>query len=204
MSSPSPELLAAVSFKPMSANITTAFKEWEVVCDALTTGKQHLIFRKGGIHEGREGFSFKHETFALFPTRFHAQAEHVTVGNVETKPDWEIDEDVTITHIAKAQWAKTLTSWDEVKQLSDYHIYSEQTLHDRFHWEGKGMPTGSIHVALVRVYELPNPLSFSYAKSHAGCRSWIDAPEYSTANISSVITDQAFIKINKTISDLST
>lgn len=188
----------------MTGTTTTAFKEWEVVCDALTAGQQHLIFRKGGIHEGREGFSFKHETFALFPTRFHAQAEHVTVENVATKPDLEIGEDVTITHIAKAQWAKTLTSWQDVQQLSDYHIYSEQTLHDRFHWEGKGMPTGSIHVALVRVYKLPTPLLFPYAKAHAGCRSWIDIPEYSTTNTSPVITDTTFTALNNTLSKSST
>ena len=183
---------------------TTTFKEWEVVCDALSTGKQHLIFRKGGIHEGREGFSFKHDTFALFPTRFHAQAEHVTVENVETKPDWAIGENVTITHIAKAQWAKTLTSWDDVQKLSDYHIYSEQTLYDRFHWEGKGMPTGSIHVALVRIYKLPTPLSFPYDKPYAGCRSWIDIPEYSTDNASPVIDEQSFAKIDKALSEQTT
>ncbi|MDC0315120.1 DUF1802 family protein [bacterium] len=46
-----------------------AFKEWDVVCEALESGRQKLILRKGGIHEGREGFSFAHEEFVLFPTR---------------------------------------------------------------------------------------------------------------------------------------
>lgn len=35
-----------------------AFKEWDIVCKALEEGRQSLILRKGGIHEGREGFSF--------------------------------------------------------------------------------------------------------------------------------------------------
>ncbi len=53
------------------------FKEWAMVCEALARGRQSLIVRKGGIAEGREGFSFKHEEFHLFPTWFHEQAEKV-------------------------------------------------------------------------------------------------------------------------------
>ena len=88
--------------------------------------------------------------------------------------------------------------------LNYYHIYNEKTLHDRFHWEGKGMPTGSIHLAFVRIYELPTPLSFPYSKAHAGCRSWIDIPEHSTEDIRPVIDEQAFSKINSVLSELAT
>jgi hypothetical protein len=35
-----------------------AFKEWAIVCEALGRGGQSIILRKGGIAEGREGFSF--------------------------------------------------------------------------------------------------------------------------------------------------
>ena len=56
-----------------------AFKEWESVCEALGSGQQAILLRKGGIHEGRAGFSFKHERFFLFPSRFHAQAEQVRI-----------------------------------------------------------------------------------------------------------------------------
>ena len=41
--------------------IGTAFKEWAIVCDALGKGQQSIIFRKGGIHEGKRGFQFKHD-----------------------------------------------------------------------------------------------------------------------------------------------
>ena len=47
-----------------------AFKEWAVVCAALATGQQSLILRKGGIHEGRDGFRVEHREFWLFPTVF--------------------------------------------------------------------------------------------------------------------------------------
>ncbi|MGJ8678343.1 MAG: DUF1802 family protein [Akkermansiaceae bacterium] len=188
-----------------------AFKEWQVVCDSLASGKQHLIFRKGGIHEGRNGFSFKHNVFALFPTRFHTKKEHVVVDEYhEPLPELVLGEEISITHVAVAQWAKTLTSWEKVAALSDFHIYSEKTLSDRFHWQGKGrtgtavegMAAGSIHVALVRVYKLASPLLFSYEKQYAGCRSWIEIPEYSTHVLEPVIADSEFEIIKHRIDDI--
>ena len=53
------------------------FKEWALVCEALGTGRQKIILRKGGIAEGRDGFSFQHREFFLFPTFFHEQLERV-------------------------------------------------------------------------------------------------------------------------------
>ena len=70
----------------------------------------------------------------------------------------------------------TLTDWDKVAALEPYHIYSETTVRDRFDWQGKGMASGSIHVALVRVCELAQPWIFPYETRFGGCRSWIDLP----------------------------
>lgn len=151
-----------------------AFKEWDVVCEALEAGRQKLILRKGGIHEGREGFSFAHEEFVLFPTRFHAQGDYVTVSGVTTKSEWQIGEEVVITSKVKVTKAVTLTDWEEVAALADQHIWTEQTIRDRFFWEGKGMASGSIHVAYVEVEELAEPIRFEYAKKYGGCRSWVE------------------------------
>ena len=151
-----------------------AFKEWDVVCQALEEGRQSLILRKGGIHEGREGFSFAHEEFVLFPTRFHAQGDFVKVPDVVAKPEWEIGEVVTITSKVKVIKAVTLTDWDEVAALDDQHIWTEETIRDRFFWEGKGMASGSIHVAYVEVEKLPEPIIFPYSKKYGGCRSWVE------------------------------
>jgi hypothetical protein len=52
-----------------------AFKEWAAICAALGEGAQTLILRKGGIHEGREGFRVAHSEFWLFPTYVHEAAE---------------------------------------------------------------------------------------------------------------------------------
>lgn len=153
------------------------FKEWQVVCDALASGRQAVILRKGGIHEGREGFSFAHERFFLFPTRFHAQVEQVREGTFREMPEWQPGEPVRITHHAEVLKAVTLTDWSAVHALEPLHIYTEPTVRDRFDWEGKGMASGSIHVAIARVFQLAEPWEFPYEPSFGGCRSWIKLPE---------------------------
>lgn len=153
------------------------FKEWQVVCDALFNGRQSILLRKGGIHEGRQGFSFAHESFFLFPTRFHALADQVREGEVKVLPEWQPGEMLRITHHAEAQWAVTLTDWQKVAAIEPHHIYNEATVRDRFDWQGKGMASGSIHLALVRVRQLATPWELPYEARYGGCRSWVNLPE---------------------------
>lgn len=154
-----------------------AFKEWQVVCEALASGRQSILLRKGGIHEGRQGFSFAHQEFFLFPTRFHAQAGQVREGQVQPLPEWQPGDILRITHHVQALRAVTLHDWDQVAALAPHHIYTEATVRDRFDWEGKGMSSGSIHVALVRVRQLATPWNIPYQSSFGGCRSWIHLPD---------------------------
>ncbi len=158
----------------MSASI--GFKEWQVVCDALASGRQAILLRKGGIHEGRQGFSFAHESFFLFPTRFHALADQIREGEVSLLPEWQPGDLIRITHHAEAIWAVTLTVLGQVAALVPYHIYAEKTVSERFNWEGKGMAAGSIHLALIRVRELATPWEFPYEANYGGCRSWVNLP----------------------------
>lgn len=153
-----------------------AFKEWQVVCDALASGRQRVLLRKGGIHEGRDGFSFAHDFFFLFPTRFHATASQVREGRVEPAPEWQDGEKIRITHYVRVPRAVTMLDWEQVAALEPLHIYSEETVRDRFYWQGRGMPAGSIHVAIAGVWALASPWEISYSSKFGGCRSWIDLP----------------------------
>ena len=48
--------------------MSAAFKEWAIVCEALGSGRQSILIRKGGVAEGRSGFAYEHSEFFLFPT----------------------------------------------------------------------------------------------------------------------------------------
>jgi hypothetical protein len=183
-----------------------AFKEWQVVCDALATGRQSILLRKGGIHEGRQGFSFAHESFFLFPTRFHAQENQVREGEVTVMPEWQPGDALSITHHAEALWAVTLTDWEKAAMLEPFHIYSEDTVRERFDWEGKGMASGSIHAALVRVRELARPWELPYQPAFGGCRSWITLPEAPAGwreSARPVLADEAFSRLGEVLASVA-
>lgn len=184
-------------------NPTTGFKEWQVVCDALASGTQCVILRKGGIHEGRQGFSFAHDSFFLFPTRFHAQADHVREGQIQTLTEWQVGDTVPITHRADAIHAVTLTDWDMVAALTPFHILTEATVRERFEWQGKGMNSGSIHAALVRVFKLAKPWELDYTTAFGGCRSWVKLPPAPESDETPVIGSQKFAEITKIFENLA-
>src|SRR5919199_3102397 len=52
-----------------------AFKEWAVTVQALATGQQILMVRKGGIHQEDKNFRMEHAGFFLYPTYEHQRAD---------------------------------------------------------------------------------------------------------------------------------
>tara|TARA_Y100001933_G_scaffold256223_1_gene300505 strand:+ start:799 stop:1353 length:555 start_codon:yes stop_codon:yes gene_type:complete len=166
------------------------YKEWLAVCDALLDGRQHLLLRKGGIHEGRRGFSFRHDAFAVFPTRFHAQAAQIRgplpVGG-ETD-EWEVGEEVFFEVWCEAVWARTLSDWNQVKALESFHIWTEDLVRERFDCGD----VQQIHCALVRVYRLAEPFTVPYAKGYGGCRTWVNLPVPPPELMEPVVEDSAF------------
>lgn len=156
-----------------------AFKEWHVVCEALGRSVQDVIIRKGGIHEGRDGFRFEYDEFYLFPTLFHRQAELVKpqagqwLGDTD-KRVYKEGEPLEIHYRCRVSSVELCQDWDAVCALDHRHIYSEDLLRERFFWQGKGMKSGSVSIAHVVIEVLDKPLVIQYTKSlYGGCRSWV-------------------------------
>jgi hypothetical protein len=63
---------------------SAGFKEWSSASDALGRGRQSVILGKGGIAEGRGGFSFRYREFFLFPTFFHEQIAKVRIATARS------------------------------------------------------------------------------------------------------------------------
>src|SRR6266566_2495760 len=98
---------------------SVGFKEWSLVCDALGGGTQSVILRKGGIAEGRGGFSFRHRQFFLFPTFFHEQITKVRIGSSHIpKPG----NTITIHWYAKVERALQIHSLATAEALAPLHI----------------------------------------------------------------------------------
>jgi hypothetical protein len=174
-----------------------AFKEWAVICEALGTGLQSLIIRKGGIAEGKAGFAFRHHEFLLFPTWFHEQLEKTTLPADTALPD-EPGEELEVRYTASIEWSRTLTDWAQVERLRSFHVLREAVIQERYRYR----ETEGVHVAFVRVYRLDPPLRLKNEKRYGGCRSWIELPEVEGRVMVSVISDEEHQRRKQLLAEL--
>lgn len=159
------------SIQPLAA---CGFKEWSMVCDALGAGAQSIILRKGGIHEGRGGFFWKHDRFFLFPTRFHEQhLQFPWPGGAAPIAEETDDAPHTLTLFATVAFKHQLTSRDEVESLRPFHYWTAETIRERFDYTDNA----GISLAFLRVWRVEPAWTFPHEARYGGCRSWLDLPE---------------------------
>ena len=172
-----------------------AFKEWAVVCAALASGRQTLILRKGGIHEGREGFRVEHREFWLFPTGFHQQRDEVIPEawplldelQLRGQPSsislglYAVVEDVH--HVLDRAAIARL-----IARLIGRHVWSEATVEQRFQYRTPGL-----FALVVRVFLRPEPFEVAESPHFAGCKSWVDLPSpLPTSGLQPVLDEATF------------
>ena len=159
------------------------FKEWSLVCDALGHGTQSVILRKGGIAEGRGGFSFRHREFFLFPTFFHEQIGKVRITAHDIPAPGTT---IAIRWYAKVERALRINSVAIAEALAPLHILSIEVVRARFGYKGDGL-----NVAFVRVFEISPVWVLQNEKRFAGCRSWIDLPGPPEMKMRAVLDESA-------------
>ncbi len=146
-----------------------AFKEWALVCDSIVRGETSLIFRKGGLAEGREGFRFRFDRFFLYPTFFHAQAERLRLTPpeefTETNP-------VVIRGFLHVELSSFITDLASLRVLDPLHRLAGEVLQERFRYDN---PPG-LYVAFFRAFRLVEPWKVPFQPEFGGCRSWIELP----------------------------
>ena len=174
-----------------------AFKEWAVVCEALATGRQSIILRKGGIHEGPAGFQIEHPEFWLFATRFHQNPEELTD---EARPflDQISPPEPGVAKLpayACVEEVLRLTDERQLPSLAGLHILSEHTVSERFHYRSPGL-----FVLRTRIFVPETPLRIPDSPHFAGCRTWVDLPEdLATNGLTPVLSDSAFAELGDVV-----
>jgi hypothetical protein len=163
------------------------FKEWSLVCNALGHGTQSVILRKGGIAEGREGFSFRCLEFFLFPTFFHEQIGKVRIAAADIAAPGDT---IAIRWYAKVERVQRIDSVAIAEALAPLHILSIEVVRERFGYKGDGL-----NVAFVRVFEVSPVWVLQNEKRFAGCRSWIDLPVPPEMKMRPVLDDVAQAKL---------
>lgn len=177
--------------------MTAAFKEWALICEALGSGRQSVILRKGGIAEGRTGFAFQHENFFLFPTWFHEQLERTTLPP-ETPVPVALEDEIEIAYAATVEWTRLVTDLAIVHRLRDQHVWRDEIVEERFRYD----ETPGIHVAFVRVFRLDPPQRLQMEKRFGGCRSWLELPPLDNCALVSVISDEEHARRRQILEEL--
>ena len=189
----------------MQSSNNIAFKEWAVVVDALGKGEQVLILRKGGIREPRGEFHIDHREFWLFPTQFHENERSIIPSKrpalreiAASAPKDAVD----IEYYVVADFIIQITDLEQVRRLQGRHIWSEQTLQERFQF---GRETG-LHALLTRVYRRTAPERFAMRESYGGCKSWVELERsLLTESLTPVLSDVEYSahrqQIVETLSD---
>src|SRR4051812_40410916 len=132
-----------------------AFKEWAVIVDALGTGEQIVILRKGGISEGRGGFKPEHSEFLLFPTLFHQQRESV-LSQAQARydvisPKLAPPDRLRLDYFARVDAVERLDSLEKAHALRGQHVWRDEVVAERFDW-GRDK---TIYAMAGRMYQMP-------------------------------------------------
>ncbi len=173
--------------------MSPAFKEWQVITEALGAGEQIIILRKGGISEGRDGFQVDAKRFWLFPTQFHAQREKTKPAAAKWFPTTsslaEAPATITLSYFVDLVGTTFLNNWDAVAALDPFHFWTEDAVREKFDWS----QTPGLHVLIVRVHRLHAPVTFAITPEISGCKSWIGLPQvFSTLPSAPVLDDATF------------
>jgi hypothetical protein len=181
----------------MPPDCKIAFKEWAAVCEALAAGRQSIILRKGGIHEGREGFRVEHSRFWLYPTNFHQAPDELTPEASEyiaralagTKPGPGELPTSSIRLFAEVADVHELRSEPAALRLDGHHIWSEATVRQRFAYRQPGL-----FLLVVRVFSRKTPVPVEESAGMAGCKSWVTLPAaIATDGLTPVLDDADFV-----------
>jgi hypothetical protein len=162
-----------------------AFKEWALVCEALGSGYQSLLLRKGGIAEGKKGFGFEHQTFFLFPTWFHGQLEKIKPSYLPTAMT-ETPETVTLKYLATIDWSSFVSDRKKIEALERLHVLHHSVIDERFSYNAEKSREG-LYLAFVRVYRTNPVISLTMEKRFGGCRSWVQLPHHDQHEISGLV-----------------
>ena len=157
-------------------SLSHALKEWHVAVKALADGDSILLLRKGGIREGKRGFTVSHGRVLLYPTYEHQKRELLkstyTSFVQPVEAGWH-PATITLTAWADIEPIFSISQSESLNNLLPFHIWNEQFVSERFRWK----PQQPLYILCLRAYRLPRPVSIPFRAEYGGCRSWIDLAE---------------------------
>ena len=156
-------------------SLQVALKEWAVVCDALRTGRQMILLRKGGIIEDTGKFVVEHRAFLLFPTYLHQNAAMLkSDARAAVEPRDAEPTEIVLRAAAIVSDIVQLSAQQQMDALDDEHVWTSDLIDMRFNYK----PRNPLYLLILRGYQLPAPITIPNTPDYAGCKSWVplDSP----------------------------
>jgi hypothetical protein len=177
---------------PLPADCEVAFKEWSEICEALLTGRQTIILRKGGIEEGPGEFRPEHQTFWLYPTYVHQT--HQKMRGDDSKQGDEVRRaadptaPVAVRALAVVKVLWRIRSEEQLIALTPFHFWTNETMRQRFHYRRPGL-----WLLGVRVFRQEKPWLITPTPEQLGCKSWVHlGSAFSTERLRPVLSEEAW------------
>jgi hypothetical protein len=174
-----------------------ALKEWASAIEALAAGEQIMLMRKGGIVEETKDFRLVSPRFYLMPTYEHQRRE-LLKEQYRALVDRTIDEwepqagTVRIAYYAEAVQDLEIDDQAKLDKLRDFHIWTDAFADERLKWKRKQ----PLHVLLLRVYRLGQPVEIPLLDAYTGCKSWVSLESnVPSMDRSPVLSDEMFQEV---------
>lgn len=157
---------------PRLSTVDIALKEWSATIDALASGDQLFLLRKGGIRETNRHFELANRRFLLYPTHFHE-------AHTLLKPGFQHligpESDGSKETVSFRAWAEVVDvlSIDRAEHLDllfDSHVWTEEFVAKRIAWK----PRHAASLIFLRTHALSDQVSIPVEPHHKGCKSWVD------------------------------
>lgn len=179
-----------------------SLKEWAIVCQALATGTQTILVRKGGIDEGPAGFAPTYPEFWLLPTNFHQSSDALNETGKKLFEHPEVleafsgstEEVFPVRRYAVVDSFYRIHKEEQLDKLQELQILSPDTIHMRFHYREPGL-----WVMLLKVYENEQVYPVPNSEHIAGCHSWVELPQQLPVAVSEPILDAETFQQQKEI-----
>lgn len=147
-------------------NSNYAFREWNKVCYAIKNGKQSILIRKGGIHEGKKGFKWSHDKFFLLRSYYHFENKLLKDSYIEK--NLETSNNLHLEVYCEIVLKKFVSNKEIINKLFSYHVYNQNLIDERFNYNDvKGL-----NIAVIKTYKLKNPINVGKTEDYKGCKSW--------------------------------
>lgn len=160
----------------LPTSTTLALKEWGAAIHALLDGRQHILLRKGGIHEKAfvaPSADGEAAPMVLFPTVAHTHAERTRPEHHDllAPGDADVAEDSFVVRAGvRIVDVVEVARVDALPSLADLHIWTDESIRvDRVEFR----PKHPLQVLIVGVVPL-EPVRLPRIEAYGGCRSWID------------------------------